>query len=212
MFGESWASEEKLDRLRRSGIVPYSSPAAFLITILVVGLVTFSWRAELEKVLLLMSFKAEINNYSDLTSLVRPLLEFLLWLNIITCFVLLIVGLLQTRFLFRPQQISFNMTWRWRLKPLIILKSFAKSMLVFLFALVLAYLFFETFIASFLGLLNRDQSELWLYIHALAKSYIAAVVSALFLLLLTMIGGSRLWYAIKHRMTRAEIETENRGR
>lgn len=212
-----WPSEKKLEDLRSAGIVPCSrfACAAAVGIVVMVGVTTLAERS--------MQLTMEIVRIMALPS--EQWLEFARWravgkllpgmfllLPLLASGAALLVGMLQTRFLFSTSQICFDLgrCLPNRLWPTMLIKRGLVVILAGMLGVGAGAVLISMALRSTMSLLNQGRAYWLLWPGEISAIIVPIVVTMLVVSGVVAALLVRLQFLLKHRMTRAEMEQDAR--
>jgi len=207
-----WPSDDKVSKLRDEGRVPLS-PFASQVVVLGVLLLLLPVIGNL-LVSSVEAYLLQISNDQDPFSAVQYLgLELIFIISItllVFCFLIVLLTLLQTRFLFRTSRIAFSpakiFVKRRDLSALMILLRIGGVLIAVGFMLLSFYLFVPEILR---GLYLQD-TEILEWAYELYQDALLYVIILLIMIGAMSYGLSKFLFLWTHRMTREEVLEERR--
>ena len=214
MSKTEWPTESRLKDLRLQGLVGVSPLA--ISCIIFMGIVCV--------VILLLDSNDFFKNYlsgrllqvtqlSELSQFIDTIWSWIVLPPLVCILVKFTAGLLQTKFLFTTQRFGFNLEhcWQWgNLRPQKIFKSLISAG-IFLCITCVATLLLWFFIANnTLGLFVIEPHSLTMALGKALRHLLPILVVITLVIAMSGLAWSKLAFRFSHRMSRKEIEQEDR--
>jgi len=212
-----WPSSAKLEKLREAGEIPYSplvSRGAAALAVLL-GLSLFgnslSDFSDLYASLMDRSAQANIDLEQFASKFALLLAKLVAFPLMAALSIILILGLLQTRFYVRASSASFDFSRLNRFGKLSfgsLITRPVENLISFCIAVALGFCLLYALLPGILTLLNRDLLYFKAWPSQEYKSILPGLILSLGILTFLAWGTSRIAFRWKHRMSRKELEAE----
>ena len=208
-----WPTEARLEKLREEGRVPYSKAATALVASGVVLLIILWWLKRWDS--FLVSYAALFGRQSaplaEFAKLAGSWFEPLILANVAIIAVVLLIGLMQTKFLFRLGLVGFDLSklrLRERKHPI---AGVLVSLFWWLAGGIGAGALFYFFLPRLIAIFEQMPATAWRLFREGVTLFLPGVAVFFLCLALVVWLCGRFLFLVSNRMTRQEVEQEDRG-